>query len=333
MKTNFLAYRVHQQDKATSSRLEQITLDDVNDGEVVIKAAWSTVNYKDALATTGAGRIMRRFPMVAGIDVSGVVETSSDSRFKIGDKVLVTGCDLGEGFDGGFSEYVRVAADSVIPLPTDMTLRDAMAIGTAGFTAALAVHQMQKNDQAPDNGVIAVTGPTGGVGSVAINILSANGYQVAAITGKPDEADYLTDIGATEIIDRNELEMGTRPLEKTRFGGAIDNLGGEVLSWLSRTVNPWGNVAVIGLAADHKLETSVMPLILRGVNLLGIHSVVMPRELREKVWQRLSSDLKPTHLDKLVSREVDLENLPPIMQGYVDGKVTGRTVVKISGDL
>lgn len=330
MTNTFKACRVHELDGATAGRIESITLDDLTPGEVVIKAAYSDINYKDALAITGAGRIMRNLPCVAGIDVSGTVHSSSDSRYAIGDEVLVTGCNIGEMFDGGFSEYVRVAADSIVPLPNGLSLRDAMALGTAGFTAALAVHRVQHNGQAPDMGTIAVTGPTGGVGGFAINMLSNLGFETAAITGKPSQEGYLKSIGASQIVDRKALDISTRPLEKAQWGGAIDNLGGDVLSWLTRTTGEWGNVAVIGLAANHKLETSVMPLILRGVNILGIHSVTTPYELRMQVWNRLATDLKPTCLEQMIQQEITLEQLPDVTPQYIAGEVTGRTLVKFS---
>lgn len=327
--TTFKACRVHEQDGGTAGRIETITLDDLSEGEVVIKAAYSDINYKDALAVTGAGRIMRTLPCVAGIDVSGIVHSSTDARYTAGDSVLVTGCNIGEMFDGGFSEYVRVAGDSIIPLPDGLSLRDAMAIGTAGFTAALAVDRMQHNGQTPEMGPIAVTGPTGGVGGFAINMLSNLGFETVAITGKPSESDYLHSIGASNILDRNEIELSKRPLEKNLWAGAVDNLGGDVLSWLTRTTGEWGNVAVIGLAANHKLETSVMPLILRGVNLLGIHSVTMPYNMRQRVWERLASDLKPSCFEQMIQQEVTLEQLPDVTPAYISGEITGRTLVKI----
>ncbi|MFT5062705.1 MAG: acrylyl-CoA reductase (NADPH) [Gammaproteobacteria bacterium] len=328
--TTFKACRVHEQDGATAGRIESISLDDLTPGGVVIKAAYSDINYKDALAITGAGRIMRNLPRVAGIDVSGTVHSSNDDRYAVGDEVLVTGCNIGEIYDGGFAEYVRVAADSVIPLPEGLSLRDAMAIGTAGFTAALAVHRMQQNSQTPEMGPIAITGPTGGVGGFAINMLSNLGFETAAITGKPDQADYLKSIGASQIIDRNKIEISKRPLDKALWAGAVDSLGGEVLSWLTRTTGEWGNVAVVGLAASHKLETSVMPLILRGVNLLGINSVATPCNLRLRVWERLASDLKPTCFEQMIQREISLDQLTEITPKYISGEITGRTLVKIA---
>lgn len=342
MSTNndFLALRLH----ADGAKLEPLTMDDLNSGQshsdesgsngdahtVVIRPQWSDVNFKDALAVTGKGKIARRFPLVAGIDCAGVVEASTDEQWVAGDEVLVTGCELSETLDGGYSEVVRVPADAVIKRPNNLSLRDCMAIGTAGFTAALAVHRMEANGQTPDMGPIAVTGATGGVGSIAVDLLSQRGYDVHAITGKAaEQREYLTAIGANEVVDRTSLELGSRPLEKALWGGAVDNLGGDMLSWLTRTTHEWGNVATIGLAASHKLETSVMPFILRGVNLLGIHSVTTPRALRETVWARLNSDLKPQHLDTIVAREVPLADAMPVFEEFMSGRITGRTLIKI----
>lgn len=335
MRDEFLALRLHDD----GAKLEQLTIDDLNAvepnakgkvKEVVIRPTWSDVNFKDALAVTGKGKIARRFPLVAGIDCAGVVQSSTDAQFIAGDEVLVTGCELSEQFDGGFSEVVRVPAKFVIKRPSNLSLRECMAIGTAGFTAALAVHRMEANGQHPDTGPIAVTGPTGGVGSIAVDLLSQRGYEVHAITGKADsQADYLHSIGAEEVVDRHLLELGARPLEKALWAGAVDNLGGDMLSWLTRTTQEWGNVATIGLAASHKLDTSVMPFILRGVNLLGIHSVTTPRKLREKVWERLNTDLRPRHLDKIATREVALEDSLPVFEEFMAGEVTGRTLIKI----
>lgn len=328
----FRAYRVHREDGAISGRIETITPDDLPAGEVVIRVAYSAINYKDALAATGAGKIMRRFPMVGGIDVAGRVESSFDDRFREGEAVAVLGCGLGETHDGGYAEYARVPADWILRLPEEgMTLRDAMALGTAGFTAAIAIDRMEKNGQKPDSGPILVTGATGGVGSFAIDMLAGLGYQVVALTGKRSAADYLHQIGAAEILYRDELEMGTRPLEKGRWAGAIDNLGGDVLGWLTRTTHPGGNIASIGLASSHELSTTVMPFILRGINLLGINSVVIPQTYKQAIWTRLSDDLAPRHLDQIVTRTVTLDGLPDTFDGYIRGEVTGRTVVKIAG--
>ena len=325
----FLAYRVHRAEGKIEGRLEHITLDDLNDGDVVIRSAWSDINYKDALAATGAGRIMRRFPMVGGIDVAGIVHASSDARFAEGEPVVITGFGLSEDFDGGYAEYVRASGDWLIRLPDGMSLRDSMAIGTAGFTAALAVDRMELNGQRPDGGPILVNGATGGVGSFAIDMLGGLGYEVAALTGKRDQDAYLRGLGASRIVYRDEVEMGTRPLEKALWAGAVDNVGGDQLAWLTRTMQPEANIASVGLAGGFKLETTVMPFILRGVNLLGINSVYVGRERRERVWQRLASDLEPRCIDRIVTSEVPLADLPDAFDGYVAGAVTGRAVVRI----
>jgi NADPH2:quinone reductase len=327
----FRAYRIHASKEGTRAGFEELAIDDLTPGEVVIKAAWSDINYKDALAATGKGRILRTSPLNGGIDVSGQVVSSSDPRFKEGDPVLVCGCGLSETIDGGYSEYVRVPAWSVVPLPDGLSLRDVMAIGTAGFTAAIAVQRMQDNGQVPETGPIVVTGATGGVGSFAIDMLAALGYEVLAYTGKVDQEPYLRELGASGLLNRKELEMGTKPLENAQWGGAVDSVGGETLAWLTRTTNVWGNIASVGLAGGFKLETTVMPFILRGVSLLGINSVECPQYVRERAWSRLAGDLRPRHLDTITHREVSLDELPAVFGEYVDAAVTGRTVVRIGG--
>jgi NADPH2:quinone reductase len=242
----------------------------------------------------------------------------------------VVGCGLSETTDGGFTQLARVSADAVTPLPAGLDLRSAMAIGTAGFTAGLALHRMEQNDQRPELGPIAVTGATGGVGSMAIDIFSRRGYAVTALTHKSGAEGYLRDLGAVEVKLLSSLALGTRPLEKAIWGGAVDNLGGDVLAWLTRTTVPFGNIASIGLAAATELHTTVMPFILRGVSLLGINSVEVPRTLRVAVWQRLGADLKPAHLDRIASREVSLDDLPSCFEAYLTGQVTGRTVVRLA---
>ncbi len=329
IKHPFRAYRVHREDKTVAGRLEDITLADLNEGDVVIRARYSSVNYKDALAATGAGRIMRRFPLVGGIDVAGEVASSEDDRYKPGDPVLVTGCGLGEDYDGGYSEYVRVRGDWVIPIPEGIDAFKAMCLGTAGFTAGLAVVKLELNGLSPDKGRVVVTGASGGVGSLAVNMLSGLGYQVAAVTGKADAEGFLRDLGASEVLLRSDLDLGSRPLEKAEWAGAVDNLGGETLTWLTRTMDWWGSIASIGLAESHELNTTVMPFILRGVNLLGINSVATPRPARLKVWERLATDLMPTRLDLIGTRTVPLSGLGEVFHGYLEGKVKGRTVVDI----
>jgi NADPH2:quinone reductase len=328
--TTFRAFRIH--DDKGKAGIEQLSLDDLSPGEVVIKTAYSDINFKDALAATGKGKILRKFPLNGGVDVSGTVASSNDMRVREGDAVLVTGHGLSETHDGGYAEYVRVPADWVVPLPEGMTLFDAMAFGTAGFTAGLAIHQMEHNGQTPSRGPIVVTGATGGVGSLAVDMLAKLGYQVVGLTGKADAHGYLKEIGASEILDRKTLEIGKRPLEKATWGGAIDNVGGDILAWLTRTVVPLGNIAAIGLAASAELHTTVMPFILRGVNLLGINSSHCPRELRLHIWKQLASDMRPRHLDKIVSRTVTLDTMGPVFDDLIGGAVTGRAVVRIGAE-
>lgn len=323
------AFRIHLENGRVVARLERVALEDLSPGEVVMRGAWSGINYKDALAATGKGKILRRFPLVGGVDVAGTVQSSADARFRPGDPVIAVGGGLSETRDGGFSEIVRLPADLLAPLPAGLDLRAAMAIGTAGFTAALALVRMEQNDQRPGLGPIAVTGATGGVGSVAIDIFSQRGYSVTALTHKHDAEAYLRGLGASDVQLVPSLALGTRPLEKGIWGGAVDNVGGELLAWLTRTVVPFGNIASIGLAGGSDLKTTVMPFVLRGVSLLGINSVEVPRALRLAVWERLGSDLKPGHLDRIVSREVTLDELPACFDAYLAGQVTGRTLVRL----
>ncbi len=329
--SRFRALRVHALDKtATEARLEDLSLEDLNPGEVVIRVAWSGINYKDALAVTGTSRILRAYPKVPGIDLAGHVESSSDARYRPGDAVLVTGCNIGEALDGGYAERARLPADVLVPLPTGLTLREAMAIGTAGFTAALALRRMLENHQSPDQGPIAVTGPTGGVGSMAIDLFKRAGFTVHAITGKAGSGDaYLRSLGADAVVSRQSLDVGRRPLESAVWGGAVDNLGGETLTYLTRSVKPWGTIASIGLAQSHELHTTVMPMILRGVSILGIHSVECPRAWREAIWEKLAGDWKPRILDRLVTREVTLDQVPAACKDLIAGTVQGRTLVKL----
>lgn len=326
---DFLAFRIDKQDDKIVAGFQQVSIDDLTDGDVVVKVSYSTINYKDALAGTGAGSILRRFPLNAGIDLAGEVISSDDKDFAPGTSVLVNGCGLSETVDGGYSEYARVASNSVVPIPEGMTEFEAMQIGTAGFTAALAIHRMEQNGQLPENGPVVVTGATGGVGSIAIDMLAGCGYEVAAVTGKATEESYLREIGAKRILLREQIDIGSRPIEKALWAGAIDNLGGDYLAWLTRTMRYGGNIASIGLAASPSLKTTVIPFILRGVCLLGINSVDTPRDLRLSVWSRIANDLRPQHLDRIGSQTIDFKDLPDYFQRYLDGAVTGRTVVRI----
>ncbi len=326
---SFKALRVHQIEGGTEARLETLTLADLSPGNVVIRGDWSSINYKDALAVSGRGRILRRFPLVAGVDIAGTVVQSGDARFKPGDAVAVHGCGLSETHDGGFSEYAQVPAEWVNRLPAGIDTRTAMALGTAGFTAALAIHRLEQMGQVPDMGPIAVTGATGGVGSVAIALLAGLGYRVTAVTSKSTADDYLRGLGATEICNLQGRELGTKPLEKTLWGGAVDNLGGATLAWLTRTVAPHGSIASVGLAQGYELHTTVMPFILRGVSLLGINSVEVPATLRAEVWRRLAGDLKPAQLPAIVTREVALAEVPEVVAAWIDGANVGRCLVRL----
>ena len=328
----FKAYRTFQDDQGVSSRFVDTTLDELDPGEVVVRTKYSTINYKDALSYGGAGSIMRKFPTVAGIDMAGTVESSSDARWKRGDKVIVHGYDLGVAHDGGYSEHVRVPADWIVRRPESMTAFDAMTLGTAGFTAGLAIHLMQHNGLKPENGPVAVTGATGGVGSVAVEILAKLGYEVHAITGKPEEARYLRAIGAKEIIDRRGIDLGKiKPLDKSTWAGAVDNLGGDLLAWLLSTSKIAGTVAAVGLAADMKLNTSVAPFILRGVALLGVDSANTPMPLRQTIWNKLAVQWRPDQVHDQV-RTIDFEELPTHFDAYLKGTIRGRTVVRIGAD-
>ena len=327
---SFRAFRIDEQDGGIVAGFRDITLDDLTAGNVVVRVTHSTINYKDALAATGKGKILRRYPLNGGIDLAGVVVSSEDSEFQPGTEVLMNGCGLSETVDGGYSEYARVDSAGLVPVPEGMSCLDVMRIGTAGYTAALAIHRMEQNGQAPDLGPVVVTGATGGVGSIAIDMLAGRGYEVVAVTGKAAEEEYLRSIGASSILLRDDIDFGKRPLEKATWAGAIDNLGGDYLAWLTRTMLYGGNIASIGLAASPQLQTTVVPFILRAVCLLGINSVDTPRELRRAVWQRIGGDLQPRHLAAIGERIISFDELPDAFQAYIDGTVTGRTVVEIA---
>ena len=330
VQSKFLALRIHEEDEKTQARLERISLEELTEGEVVIKNSYSGINYKDALAVTGAGKILRSFPLVGGVDVAGTVVESKDPRFKEGDSVIAACSGLSETNDGGYAEYSRLTKEAAIALPEKMDLRTSMAIGTAGFAAGLAMYKMPLHTQRPSMGPVAVTGASGGVGSIATNMLSSMGYEVAAITGKKQNEEYLKQLGASSVIVASENEIGTRPLEKAIFGGAIDNLGGEMLSWLLRATQPEGNVASIGLAADFKLSTNVMPFILRGVNLLGVNSTTLPNDFKQMIWEQIAEKMIPVDIEKIITKEVLLEDAIPEFQGLLDASITGRTIIKIS---
>ena len=329
---SFKALLIDEVDGKVSSAFATLDEARLDPGTVTIRVAYSSVNYKDALAATGAGKIIRRFPCIGGIDLSGTVIESADPRFAPGDPVIATSFDIGVAHHGGYSEIARVAGDWVVPLPAGLSLFDAMALGTAGFTAALAVVRMEENRLAPVNGPVIVTGATGGVGSLAVDILADRGYHVVALTGKASEADYLRGLGAAEVMLRGSLDLAKiRPLDKARWAGAVDNLGGDILAWIASTMAQGGTIASIGLAASMNLNTTVAPFILRGVSLLGIDSGYIREPYRSGVWQRLASDLRPPHLSGM-SRRIGFAELPATFNEYIAGRAKGRVVVEIGGE-
>lgn len=325
----FRAYRVRNDDEGYRGGVESLSLDDLSDGDVTVRVSYSGINYKDALAGTGKGKIMRSYPMVGGIDVAGTVISSGSERFSHGDQVLVTGAGLSETRDGGYAEYLRLDSKWVIPLPPGLSALEAMTIGTAGFTAALSLHRMEISGQRPEQGPIVVTGATGGVGSVAIDILANAGYEVHAISGKEEHFGWLAALGAGECISRHELEWSGKPLDSARWAGAIDCVGGDMLAGICAAINPWGNVAACGLAGGIGLKTTVMPFIIRGVSLIGIDSPLCPYPVREAVWAKLAGEWKPRRLDMIRNRIVGLEDLNGIFDAMLEGNSLGRIVVKL----
>ena len=325
----FKCFRIDQEDDKIVSGLQSISMDDINPGEITLKTEYSSINYKDALAATGKGKILRSFPLIGGVDVAGEVVESDDPRFDPGDKVIAACSGLSETNDGGYSEYARINSEAAIELPKQMDTRTAMAIGTAGFAAGLAIFKMKQNKQTPEMGPIVVTGATGGVGSIAIDMLSSSGFETTAITRKKTHDEYLKTIGTTNIVCLEEMELGERPLEKAQFGGGIDNVGGDLLSWVLRSTVPEGNVASIGLAADFKLPTNVMPFILRGVNLLGVNSTTLPNAVKQEVWDDIANNMSPQKIDQIVTKEVTLEELPDQFQAFIEGSIVGRVLVKV----
>ncbi|MBX6351518.1 MAG: oxidoreductase, partial [Clostridia bacterium] len=310
--------------------------DDLPPGEVLVRISYSSVNYKDGLAALPEGRVVRRYPMVPGIDLAGTVLASSDPRFAPGARIVATGYDLGVSHFGGYAEYARLPAGWVVPLPEGLDLRSAMALGTAGFTAALAIHRMEENGLRPDRGPVLVTGASGGVGSLAVDMLAGRGYEVVAATGKPDAREYLLALGAARVLGREEIARAEgRPLEHGVWAGAVDTVGAATLPQVLRTTRPHGAVAAIGNASGAAFSTTVMPFILRGVSLLGIDSAYCDADLRRDVWRRLASDLKPRHLDAIApsdaAHEVTLDGLGEALSRIVRAEVRGRIVVRVGG--
>jgi len=326
----FKAYLIAKEGDSVHGQLSTLTPEQFDKGEVTIRVHYSSINYKDALAATGAGKVIRRFPCVGGIDMSGEVVESADARFKPGDQVIATSYDIGVSHHGGYAQYARVPGDWVVPLPAGLTLFEAMALGTAGFTAALGIVRMEDNGLAPGNGPVVVTGATGGVGGLAIDMLSRLGYRIVALTGKAAEQDYLRKLGAAEVKLTSSLDhTAVRPLEAGQWAGAVDNVGGPILHWVLATMKQAGTVACIGNAASIELKTTVFPFILRGVSLLGIDSGYMGFPTRQRVWDRLAGDLKPRHLAD-ITRTIGLTELAPAFDDFLHGRIKGRTVVQLT---
>ena len=327
----FKALLIEERDGKVASGFAMLDESRLDPGTVTIRVAFSSVNYKDALAATGAGRIIRRFPCVGGIDLAGTVLASEDSRFKAGDRVIATSFDIGVAHHGGYAEVARVPGDWVVPLPEGLSPFEAMALGTAGFTAALAIVRMEENRLRPENGPVIVTGATGGVGSLAIDMLARRGYRVVALTGKAAEADYLRGLGAAAVMLRQDIDLTkVRALDRARWAGAVDNLGGDILAWIASTMMQGGTIASVGLAASMDLRTSVAPFILRGVSLLGVDSGYIGEPYRNGIWQRLATDLRPPHLAAM-TRRVGFAELPGLFDEFIAGRAKGRVVVEIGG--
>ena len=330
MEQQFNALIVNKQEEQFTVEIKQLKLTDLPNGEVLIRVHYSSVNYKDSLASIPNGNIVNTYPFVPGIDLAGVVVSSEDARFRAGDEVIATSYEIGVTHFGGYSEYARIPAQWIVPVPKGLTLKEAMIIGTAGFTAALSVWRLQENNSSPEKGKVLVTGATGGVGSFAVSILSTLGFNVEASTGKESEQAYLKKIGANTIVSREEVYDGkVRALGKQKWAAAVDPVGGEPLASLLSQIQYGGSVAVSGLTAGTKLPTTVFPFILRGVNLLGIDSVNCPMETRLKIWNRLATDFKPKNLEELIQQEVTLDHLPDVLPTLLKGQARGRILVKL----
>jgi len=328
--SEFQAFRIFDDEQGYRSELVGQTIDDQTEGDVVIRVSHSSVNFKDALAGTGKGKILRKFPLNGGIDVAGTVVQSRCENFHEGENVLMTGSGLSEVRDGGYCEYLRVPSEWLIKLPAGLTMLEAMAIGTAGFTAALALYRMEALGQRPDMGPICITGASGGVGSLAVDVFSGAGYQVSAITGKLDEFGWLKKLGAAQCISRHDLYWPETPMASARFAGALDTVGGDMLSGLTRVIEPWGTIAACGMAGGIGLKTTVMPFIIRGIGLVGINSAGCARELRQTLWDRLAGAWKPQHLDQIIQPSIGLEDLPEAFDRLLKGGGRGRIPVQIA---
>ncbi|SPF80300.1 MDR family oxidoreductase [Pseudoprimorskyibacter insulae] len=318
------------EDGSTSASVKDLNIADLENGNVLVRVAYSTVNYKDGLCLGSGGGLVRNYPHIPGIDFSGVVEESADPRYQPGDKVVLTGWRVGEAHWGGYAEFARVNADWLVPLPDGLRLDQAMAVGTAGFTAMLAVMALEDHGLTPDRGEVLVTGAAGGVGSVAVALLAALGYQVAGVTGRPDQEDYLRSLGASRIVPREELaETVKRPLESETWAGCVDAVGGPMLARILGQMKYGGSVAAVGLAGGANLPATVIPFLLRGVNLLGIDSVMQPYEARVRAWQRIARDL-PMDVSQAMVQPAGLSDLPALGEQILKGQVRGRVVVDVT---
>ncbi|MEE4295398.1 MAG: acryloyl-CoA reductase [Wenzhouxiangella sp.] len=326
----FQAFRIFDDEQGYRSALVEQTIEDQSEGDVVIRVSHSSVNYKDALAGTGKGKILRKFPLNGGIDVAGTVVESRSEKFREGDEVLMTGCGLSEVRDGGYCEYLRVPSNWLVNLPAGLTMLEAMVLGTAGFTAALGLYRMEALGQRPDMGPICITGASGGVGSLAVDIFSGAGYQVSAITGKLDEFEWLKELGAAQCISRHDLYWPESPMASAQFAGALDTVGGDMLSGLTRVIEPWGTIAACGMAGGIGLKTTVMPFIIRGIGLVGINSAGCAYELRQTLWERLAGEWKPRHLERVMQPSIGLADLPKAFDQLLAGGGRGRIPVQIA---
>ncbi|KIL49505.1 NADPH:quinone oxidoreductase family protein [Jeotgalibacillus soli] len=331
MDSSFKAVVVDKREDDFSVAVKSLTKHQLPEGDVLIKVSYSSVNYKDGLAGLPNGKIVQSYPFVPGIDLSGLVVSSTDDRFKEGDKVIATSYGIGVSHFGGYCEYASIPADWIVPLPENLSLKEAMIIGTAGFTAALSIHRLEENGITPDGGDVLVTGATGGVGSVAVSMLHKRGYHVTASTGKESEHEYLKKLGANSVISREAVFDGTlKPMTKTQWQAAVDPVGGKSLASVLSKIKYRGAVAVSGLTGGGDVPTSVFPFILRGVSLLGIDSVECPMELRKTIWARLADDLKLDNLEEMVDREIPLEEVPAAMADIIGSKIRGRVLVAIN---
>lgn len=329
MSGDFKALVVDKTECDFTVRIKNISFNDLPAGEVVIKVAYSSINYKDGLASIPEGKIVRSYPFVPGIDLAGVVVSSEDPRYREGDQVIGTSYEIGVSHYGGYSEYARIPADWVVPLPENLSLKEAMIYGTAGLTAALSIQRLEENGLSPEKGKVLVTGATGGVGSIAIAILAKRGYEVVGSTGKESEHDYLHKLGAKEVVSREEVYNGkVKALDKQLWAGAVDPVGGESLAAILSKIDYNGSVAVSGLTGGGNVPTTVFPFILRGINLLGIDSVYCPMEVRKPLWERMASDFKPEVLES-ISKEISLEELPETLPLILQGQARGRFIVKM----